>query len=146
MQLCSQKTNNQIKTSIAHTLPFKINLFINKYCSFKCSFHQIIQKQKSPFPQKYLFIYLFTVIIGRSFSLAPNQHIRMISEGSRDSGYWSNDCFSSTIAYINYILKYIKKDPKHLNDILVLVFKNWRTTQIIFYGCLWLSCIILTFI
>ncbi len=41
--------------------------------------------------------------------LIINQHIRMISEGSRDTEDWSNDAENSAlITEINYILKYIK--------------------------------------
>ncbi len=43
--------------------------------------------------------------------LIINQHIKMISEGSRDTEDWSNDAENSAlIAEINYILKYIKID------------------------------------
>ncbi len=40
----------------------------------------------------------------KNVSWAPNQHIRMISEGSCDTEDWK---FSFTITGINYILKYI---------------------------------------
>ncbi len=40
----------------------------------------------------------------RNVSCAANQHIKMISEGSRDTGNWSND----DIIGINNILKYIE--------------------------------------
>ncbi len=42
-------------------------------------------------------------------TLIINQHIRMISEGSRDTEDWSNDAENSAlITGINDILKYIK--------------------------------------
>ncbi len=42
-------------------------------------------------------------------SWVPNQHIRMISEGSCDTEDWSNDAENSAcITGINYILKYIQ--------------------------------------
>ncbi len=41
--------------------------------------------------------------------LSSNQHIRMISEKSRDTEDWSNDAGNSVcITGINYILKYIQ--------------------------------------
>ncbi len=47
----------------------------------------------------------FNVII-RIVSYGPNQHIRMISEGSCDTEDWSNGYwkFSLSISGINYIL------------------------------------------
>ncbi len=42
-------------------------------------------------------------------SLAANQHIRMISEGSRDTEDWRNDAENSALTTrINYILQYIQ--------------------------------------
>jgi len=57
------------------------------------------------FPQKYYKPQLFTRLKKKCF-LTPNQHIRMISEGSCNT----EDClkFSFAITGINYILKYIK--------------------------------------
>jgi len=44
----------------------------------------------------------------RNVSWASNQYIRMISEGSCDTEYWSNDAENSAlITGINYILQYI---------------------------------------
>jgi len=43
-------------------------------------------------------------------SWAPNEHIRMLSEGSCDTEDYSNGCWKFNIAVIgrNYILKYIQ--------------------------------------
>ncbi len=42
-------------------------------------------------------------------TLIINQHIIMISEGSRDTEDWSNDAENSALnTEINYILKYIQ--------------------------------------
>ncbi len=44
-----------------------------------------------------------------------NQHIIMISEGSRDTEDWSNDAGnSSVITRINYILQYIPIENVYL--------------------------------
>ncbi len=50
---------------------------------------------------------------------AASQHIRIISEGSRDTYDWSNDLckFSFDITLIYYILKYIKIENRY--------FKLW---------------------
>ncbi len=50
------------------------------------------------------------IIIKINVSWAPNEHIRMISEGLCDTEDWSNGCwkFSFAITWINYIWKYIK--------------------------------------
>ncbi len=62
------------------------------------------------FPQKYEAALLFSkLIIIRNVSWAVNQHIIMISEGSRDTKDWSNDAENTAlITRINYILNYIK--------------------------------------
>jgi len=53
-------------------------------------------------------------MIIRIVSLAANQHIRMISEGSCDTEGWSNDAENSAlITGINYISKYIKTENKY---------------------------------
>ncbi len=52
--------------------------------------------------------YLIIII---NVSREANHHIRMISEGSRDTEDWSNDAENSAlITGINYILKYIQLD------------------------------------
>ncbi len=43
------------------------------------------------FHKRYLAEQLFLLLIIRNVSWAENQHIRMISEGSCDTGDWSND-------------------------------------------------------
>ncbi len=48
-----------------------------------------------------------TWIIIRNVSWAANEHIRMISEGSRDTEDCSNDAENSALHYIKYLLKYI---------------------------------------
>ncbi len=55
--------------------------------------------------EKYIFNTITLIIINVSW--APNQHIRMISEGSCDTEDWSNDCwkFSFAITGIN-VLQY----------------------------------------
>ncbi len=39
----------------------------------------------------------------------------MISEGSCDTEYWSNDAENSVLPWINYILKYIKIENSYFN-------------------------------
>ncbi len=54
----------------------------------------------------------------------PNQHIRMISEGSCDTEDWSNEAENSAlITEINYILKYIKTENRY--------FKLWSYLAIL---------------
>ncbi len=54
----------------------------------------------------------------------PNQHIRMISEGSCDTEDWSNEAENSAlITEINYILKYIKTENSY--------FKLWSYLAIL---------------
>ncbi len=48
-----------------------------------------------------------TWIIIRNVSWAANEHIRMISEGSRDTEDCSNDAENSALHHIKYLLKYI---------------------------------------
>jgi len=43
----------------------------------------------------------------KEMSQAPNQHIRVISEGC-DTKYWSNDAENAIIIFINLISKYIQ--------------------------------------
>ncbi len=61
-------------------------------------------KNVSQFPQKYQAAQLFSKLIIQNISWVPNEHIRMISEGSCDT----EDCwkFSFVVTEINYILKY----------------------------------------
>ncbi len=52
---------------------------------------------------------LFLALIISNVSWAPNQHIRMISEGSCDTEDYSNDAENSAlITGINYTFKYFK--------------------------------------
>ncbi len=53
---------------------------------------------------------LFLALIIRNVSWAPNQHIKMISEGSCDTENWSKGFWnvSFDITGLNYILKYIE--------------------------------------
>ncbi len=62
------------------------------------------------FPQTYWAAQLLL-----TFSWAPNQHIRMISEGSHDTEDGSNDAENFCITEINYIFKYIQTQNCHLN-------------------------------
>ncbi len=50
----------------------------------------------SQFPQTYWAAQLLL-----TFSWAPNQHIRMISEGSHDTEDWSNDAENSALHHRN---------------------------------------------
>ncbi len=49
-----------------------------------------------------------TLTIIRNISLAANQYIRMISEGSCDTEDWSNDAENSALHHRNKNIKYIK--------------------------------------
>ncbi len=50
-----------------------------------------------------------TLLIIRNVSWAANHHIRMISEGTRDTEDWSNDAENTAlITAINYILTFIQ--------------------------------------
>lgn len=44
-----------------------------------------------------------------------NQHIKMISKGSRNTDDWSDDCWKFTSAVIRVNIKIEKTDPKPLN-------------------------------
>ncbi len=59
----------------------------------------------------------------RNVTWAPNQHIRMISEGSCDTEDWSNGCwkFSFAITGINYILKDVQVENSYFK-ILILFY------------------------
>ncbi len=55
-------------------------------------------KKVSQYPQKYEAAQLFsTLMILRNVSWAANQHISMISEGSRDTEDWNNDAENSAL-------------------------------------------------
>ncbi len=60
-------------------------------------FLQISQKLKAA--------QLFSTLIIKNVSWAPNWHIRLFSEGSCDTEDWSN---ASELSGINYIFKYMK--------------------------------------
>ncbi len=68
----------------------------------------------------------FRIKIG-NVSGAANQYIRMISERSRDTEDWSNDCwkFSFAITGIKYILKYIKIENWYFK-LIVCKELNWQ--------------------
>ncbi len=53
---------------------------------------------------------VFEIYNNKNFEKQPNQHIRMISEGSCDTEDWSNeDENSASPSGIKYILKYNKQ-------------------------------------
>ncbi len=70
------------------------------------SFHKNIKQQN----------YFQLHVNNRNVSWASNQHIRIISEGSRDTENWSNDCWKLgfCITGMNYILKYIQIENSYL--------------------------------
>ncbi len=80
----------------------------NKCCSFELSVHQrILKEMYHSFHKILISTTVFNSI--ENVSWAPNQHIRMISEGSCDTEDWSNDAENSALHYRNkWHLKYIK--------------------------------------
>ncbi len=68
------------------------------------------------FRKKYYAAQLFsTLIIIRNVSWAPNQHIRMISEGSCDTEDWSNDAENSA-SHCYYFLLYFWSNKCRLGE------------------------------
>ncbi len=78
------------------------------------SFHKNIKQQN----------YFQLHVNNGNVSWASNQHIRIISIGSRDTENWSNDCWklSFCITVMNYILKYIQIENSYLLLLLVLIY------------------------
>ncbi len=78
-------------------------LFFNKCCSLELSLHQVILKKV------YQCIKSTTAVFKIDYKKSPNQHIRMISEGSCGTESWSNnaECSFAIIAIIHF-LKYIQ--------------------------------------
>ncbi len=73
---------------------------------FVCTFYSSFNVERNV-SQKYLAAQLFSTLI-LNVSLAADQYIIMISEGSCDAEDWSNDAENTAlITGINYILKYI---------------------------------------
>ncbi len=64
------------------------------------------------------------MIIIINVSLAANQHIRMISEGSCDTEDWSNDAENSVLSSV---LKYIKIEKSFYCLLFLLYF--WLKLQ-----------------
>ncbi len=91
--------------SKAFDIVIKISI-LNKCCSFGLYNHPRILK-KSWFPQKYEAAQLFsTLIIIRHVSWLTNQHIIMISVGSCDTEYWSNNAENSALHHRNKLLHF----------------------------------------
>ncbi len=69
----------------------------NKCCSFELLIHKLYILFKSRFPQILNWTCVFNMNINY-VSWAQNQHIRMISEGSRDTEDWSNGWWKLSFA------------------------------------------------
>ncbi len=64
--------------------------------------------------------------------LSPNQHIRMISEGSRDIENWSNDAENSALHHRNKLHFKICSNINQLFKILILFYNI--TVFIVFWS------------
>ncbi len=100
----------------------------NKCCYFELVIHQRILKIKLHHTVhnniKHHTDIVINIGINNVFWVA-NQHIRMISEGSRDTKDWSNDAENSAlITWIKYILKYIliEKTLYYYRYFIILMF------------------------
>ncbi len=96
---------------------FEINVILN-FLFIKESWRR---KNWSQFTQKMF----STLIIIRNVSLAANQHIRMISERSRDTEDWSNDTVNTALHHINKLHFKIESNRKvilNCNFFTILLF------------------------
>ncbi len=94
-----------LKSLVSHFCFKEMNTYIQqKTVLLHCLFLKESWKHVLLFQQTYQAAQLFLTIT-RNVCWAPNQHIRMISEGSCDTEDWSNG-----FTHIKYILKYIKTE------------------------------------
>ncbi len=68
-------------------------IYISNKCSLELSIYQ--KKKKNLVPN---------IVIQNHILLFQNQHIRMISEGSRDTEDWSNDAENSALPSEKYFI------------------------------------------
>ncbi len=88
---------------------FQRNAVLLNFLFIKESLKNVNGSNKTVFAEILRSNSVSTLIIIRDVSWAANQHIRMISEGSRDTEDWSNGGQNSALHHrINYILIYIK--------------------------------------
>ncbi len=104
-----------IKSESKEIMVHKISIS-NKCCCFELSIHQRILKKNIWVFKNYYAAKPFSKLKFRPVSWAPNQDIRMLSEGSCDTEDCSNGCwkFSFAITGINDILKYIQVENSYL--------------------------------